>query len=230
MNDWIKLDVGGTKFKTTRGTLTSSQESLLSKMFDPDSERPPAPLSEDGHYLIDACPRAFAVILNWLRYREIIGKEIYPEDVIPVADYFGLPELCEKLETLKKPVTENNNEGDIIRLNVGGTIFETTRATLTAHPHTEIARMFSPGSQTSPLLTKDGSYFIDACPKSAEVVLNWIRRASEEEHVYVGKLYGTFNIPADVNETYLAKTAKIFRLLVRYEIVEEMDCVVYSFI
>ena len=68
MNDWVKLDVGGTKFKTTRGTLTSAPESLLAKMFDPDSERPPAALSEDGYYLIDACPRAFAIILNWLRY------------------------------------------------------------------------------------------------------------------------------------------------------------------
>ena len=51
--------------------------------------------------------------------------------------------------------------------------------------------------------------------------------------MYVGKLYGTFNIPADVNEAYLAKTAKMFGLMVKYEVVElemEMDCVVYSFI
>ena len=114
MNAWVKLDVGGTKFKTTRGTLTSAPESLLAKMFDPDLERPPAALSGDGYYLIDACPRAFAIILNYLRYHEILlGKEVLPEDVIPVADYFGLPELVAKLEAMKKPVTIENNRVSI---------------------------------------------------------------------------------------------------------------------
>ena len=171
MNERVQLDVGGTKFKTTRGTLTSSPDSLLARMFDPDSELPPAALSQDGYYLIDACPRAFAVILNWLRYREIIGKEIHPEDVIPVADYFGLPELCEKLEA-------NNDYAVIIRLNVGGTIFETTRATLTQRPDSKLAKMFTPGSETSPPRTKDGAYFIDGCPKAAEVIINWLRTGS----------------------------------------------------
>merc|ERR1712172_50245 len=98
-------------------------------------------VTEDGAFFLDTCPRAFAVILNWLRYKEIIGKEIHPEDVIPVADYFGLPELCEKLTAI-----ENNNDDDIIRLNVGGTIFETTRGTMTQQPNSKLAEMFTPGS------------------------------------------------------------------------------------
>ena len=102
-------------------------------MFDPDSDIPPASVSDDGNYFLDACPRAFSVILNWLRYKKILGKEVQPDDVIPVAEYFGLPELCEKLEAMKKK--ENNNYPDIIRLNVGGTIFETTRKTLTQKPN-----------------------------------------------------------------------------------------------
>ena len=105
MNDWIKLNVGGTMFETTRSTLISDRDSILAKMFDPDSERPPAAVTEDGSYFLDACPRAFAVILNYLRYNKIIlGKEALPEDVIPVADYFGLPVLCEKLKAWNKPV------------------------------------------------------------------------------------------------------------------------------
>ena len=48
INEWIKLNVGGTKFETTRGTLTSAPNSLLAKMFDPDSDLPPAVLSDDG--------------------------------------------------------------------------------------------------------------------------------------------------------------------------------------
>ena len=52
MSDLVKLDVGGTKFKTTRGTLTSSPNSLLARMFDPDSDLPPAAVSNDGNYLL----------------------------------------------------------------------------------------------------------------------------------------------------------------------------------
>ena len=51
MNDLVKLDVGGTKFKTTRATLMSSPNSLLARMFDPDSDLPPASVSEDGTYI-----------------------------------------------------------------------------------------------------------------------------------------------------------------------------------
>ena len=211
MNDRVKLNVGGTKFRTTRGTLTSSPHSLLAKMFDPDSDIPPAAVSEDGHYFLDACPRAFSVILNWLRYKDVIlGKEVDARDVIPVADYFGLPELCEKLGTMKKPeVTQNNNNVDIIRLNVGGTIFETSRATLLAEapPYSKLAKMFKPGSETSPPLTEDGAYFIDACPKAAEFVLNSLRR----------QVWGSFNIdpprlPAGIDFEDLDVAANNFML------------------
>ena len=67
MTDWIKLNVGGTLFETSRTTLTSDSESILSRMFEPNSNLPPATVSGDGVYQIDACPRGFEVVLNWLR-------------------------------------------------------------------------------------------------------------------------------------------------------------------
>ena len=192
MNDRIKLNIGGTKFETTRGTLTSCPNSLLAKMFDPDSDIPPAAVSEDGYYFLDACPTAFKVILNWLRYKDVIlGKEVDAVDVIPVADYFGLPKLCEKLEAMKKPdlTQNNNNHAEIIRLNVGGSNFEITRSNLTKRPTSKLAKMFKPGSETSPPLTEDGAYFIDCCPKAAKSVLNWIRRSTSDSG-WVGEYDG----------------------------------------
>ena len=101
MTDWVRLNVGGTMFETTRTTLTSDRDSILAKMFDPDSDRAAASVNQDGVFLIDACPRAFAVILNWLRYKDVIlSKDIRAEEVIPVANYFGLDALCEKLKKL----------------------------------------------------------------------------------------------------------------------------------
>ena len=68
VNDIIKLNVGGETFLTTRSTLVSCPESLLAKMFDPDSDRPPAAVTEGGGYFLDVNPRYFAIILEWLRH------------------------------------------------------------------------------------------------------------------------------------------------------------------
>ena len=67
INDIIKLNVGGETFLTTRSTLVSWPNSLLAKMFDPESDRPPAAVAEDGGgYFLDVDARYFAVILEWL--------------------------------------------------------------------------------------------------------------------------------------------------------------------
>ena len=95
MADWLKLNVGGTIFETSRSTLTSDCESILARMFEPNSNLPPATVTEEGCYQIDACPRGFGVVLNWLRYRSLIlGSEVKAEDVLPVADYFRAPDLA----------------------------------------------------------------------------------------------------------------------------------------
>lgn len=74
MANWVKLNVGGTVSETSLATLTFQPESVLGRMFQPGSTIPPAAKSEDGVYLIDACPRAFDVILNYLRYFEIKSR------------------------------------------------------------------------------------------------------------------------------------------------------------
>ena len=68
MADWLKLNVGGTIYETSRSTLTSDSESILARMFEPNSSLPPATVTEEGCYQIDACPKGFGVVLNWLRY------------------------------------------------------------------------------------------------------------------------------------------------------------------
>ena len=102
---------------------------------------------------------------NWVKFNEYWWDEIRE----PVT-------LCEKLKALKEPVTQITNVVDTIRLNVGGTIFETTRGTMMQKPGTRLAEIFTPGSRTSPPVTKDGAYFIDASPSAFETVLNCLRR------------------------------------------------------
>ena len=98
MTDWLRLNVGGTLFETSRSTLTSDPDSILSRMFEPNSNLPPASVT-NGVFQIDACPKTFSVILNWLRYRSLVLGETKVEEVFPVADYFGLKDLREQLES-----------------------------------------------------------------------------------------------------------------------------------
>ena len=95
--DWIKLDVGGTIFKTTRLTLSQVPDSLLGRMFHPDSSLSPARM-QDGAYLIDFSPSSFPVILHWLRCRELSLGEATVETALSAARYFGLEALEEELE------------------------------------------------------------------------------------------------------------------------------------
>merc|ERR1719219_673721 len=111
MTDWLRLNVGGTQFETTRSTLTSDPESSLSRMFEPNSNLPPASVT-DGVFKIDACPRSFSVILNWLRYRSLILGDVKVTDVFPVADYFGLKDLREELE--KQVEKERDEEARMV--------------------------------------------------------------------------------------------------------------------
>jgi len=110
MTDWLKLNVGGTIFETSRATLTSHPTSSLARMFEPNSNLPPATTTKDGIYLIDACPAGFSVILNWLRYRRLMLGEVKAEDVMPLADYFGLEELQGLLSKHMVKEAESNSK------------------------------------------------------------------------------------------------------------------------
>ena len=110
MADWLKLNVGGTIFETSRSTLTSDNDSILSRMFEPNSNLPPATTTTDGVYQIDSCPRSFEVVLNFLRYRHLILGDAKVDDVLPVADYFGLGDLREMLESHKEKEEEEKSK------------------------------------------------------------------------------------------------------------------------
>lgn len=100
MTDWLKLNVGGRMFESSRATLTSDSNSILSRMFESDRSLlhfPPISLSQ-GVYKIDSSAHTFSVVLNWLRYRSLVLAGVEAGDVLPAADYFGLPELRLLLE------------------------------------------------------------------------------------------------------------------------------------
>jgi len=96
--NWVKLNVGGKLFQTTLTTLLSSPDSLLAKMFDPESGLEPA-YSENGVFFLDSNPKYFSVILDWLRYKKVMAdSDINLDSVADVADFFGIEELVYELK------------------------------------------------------------------------------------------------------------------------------------
>ena len=74
------------------------------------------------------------------------------------------------------------NPNSVVKLNVGGTIFQTTQATLLSDQNSMLAKMFSTetNGRIPAIQDENGAYFIDSCPKYFEIILNFLRRGVME--------------------------------------------------
>jgi len=97
---WIKLNVGGRVFSTTKGTLTMHGDNMLARMFGSNWQ---SAMDETGAYLIDRSPEYFAPLLQYLRCgRLTLDPGIHPANVLEEARFFGLDVLVPQLEKLVK--------------------------------------------------------------------------------------------------------------------------------
>lgn len=117
VSDWIRLNVGGKHFVTSRSTLLAKEPlSMLARMFADDNNMylmNPSATDDTGAYLIDRSPEYFEPILNYLRHGNVIlDKNINPKGVLEEAVFYGkrrsnvLFKFCSKilfqLEQLKE--------------------------------------------------------------------------------------------------------------------------------
>ncbi|KNC50474.1 BTB/POZ domain-containing protein [Thecamonas trahens ATCC 50062] len=98
-NSWLRLNVGGQIITTSRTTLTMDGESVLARMFAPDTEeRFEHARDESGAILIDRDPRYFLPLLNYLRTSTvIIDPGTAREGVYEEAVFFGVTSLATAL-------------------------------------------------------------------------------------------------------------------------------------
>ncbi|KAK2878687.1 hypothetical protein Q8A67_019478 [Cirrhinus molitorella] len=101
MGDIIQLNVGGTRFSTSRQTLTWIPDSFFSSLL---SGRISTLRDETGAIFIDRDPTAFAPILNFLRTKELDLRGVNISILRHEAEFYGITPLvrrlllCEELE------------------------------------------------------------------------------------------------------------------------------------
>ena len=96
MDKWIKLNVGGQQFMTSKSTLEKEPESMICRMVLGEL---PSLKDENGAILIDRSPKYFDAILNYLRMGEIqLDHDVNVEALIQEAKFYGIMSLVEKYE------------------------------------------------------------------------------------------------------------------------------------
>lgn len=94
-SDIINLNVGGTKFSTSRQTLCSVPDSFFSSLL---SGRIPSCRDEHGFIFIDRDPKYFAIILNFLRTKELYINGVDDISVLrSEAEFYAITPLVKRL-------------------------------------------------------------------------------------------------------------------------------------
>ncbi|KAK2836656.1 hypothetical protein Q7C36_014525 [Tachysurus vachellii] len=90
-SNWVRLNVGGTYFLTTRQTLCRDSESFLYRLCQTDLN---SDKDETGAYLIDRDPTYFGPVLNYLRHGKLVlNRGLAEEGVLEEAEFYNITSL-----------------------------------------------------------------------------------------------------------------------------------------
>jgi len=93
-SDIVHLNVGGKRFSTSRQTLTWNQDTFFTSLL---SGRIPSQKDEKGNIFVDRDPKLFAVILNFLRTKELQLRNVDLSALRHEAEYYGITPLVRRL-------------------------------------------------------------------------------------------------------------------------------------
>ncbi|CAH0391876.1 unnamed protein product [Bemisia tabaci] len=109
IGDIVHLNVGGTRFSTSRQTLMLVPDSFFTALL---SGRISSLKDETGAIFIDRDPKTFAIILNYLRTRDIDLKNTDIRTLRLEAEYYGIAPLVKRL-VLCEDLTQSSC-GDVL--------------------------------------------------------------------------------------------------------------------
>ncbi|KAI1710731.1 BTB/POZ domain-containing protein [Ditylenchus destructor] len=166
-SNWIRLNVGGEIFQTTKQTLSRHPDSYLARLVNGDL---PSDKDESGAYVVDRSPKHFETIMTYLRrgVLNLDGNEETTKELLDQAEFYKIQPLIDEIRKAMRPVNSN-----FCRFNVGGNIFQTRKDTLSRYPDSLLAR-WANGDLPS---DKDetGAILIGRSYEHFETILNYFR-------------------------------------------------------
>ncbi|KAI1699355.1 BTB/POZ domain-containing protein [Ditylenchus destructor] len=113
-DDWIRLNVGGKIFETTKDTLSRHPESFLARLVNGGL---PSKQDQSGAFLIDRNYEHFGSILNYFRSGvvNLDRNEKAMKDLLCEADFYNIEALLDEIRKAMRPVT---NRSEIIMISV----------------------------------------------------------------------------------------------------------------
>ncbi|KAI8797587.1 BTB/POZ domain-containing protein KCTD5 [Biomphalaria glabrata] len=104
-SEWVRLNVGGTTFLTTRTTLGRDQKSFLYRLVQEASDLN-TDKDTDGAFLIDRDPSYFGPVLNFLRHGKLVmNKDLAEEGVLEEAEFYNITDL---IKVVKDRIAERD--------------------------------------------------------------------------------------------------------------------------
>ncbi|XP_069460557.1 BTB/POZ domain-containing protein KCTD17 [Ambystoma mexicanum] len=109
ISQWVRLNVGGTVFLSTRQTLGREPQSFLWRLCQETGLQ--SETDESGAYLIDRDPTYFGPILNFLRHGKLVlNKDLAEEGVLEEAEFYNITSLIrlirERMEERDSEITQ----------------------------------------------------------------------------------------------------------------------------
>ncbi|KAI1694627.1 BTB/POZ domain-containing protein [Ditylenchus destructor] len=106
-NEWVRLNVGGKVFETTKDTLSTHPESFLARL---TLGNIPSEKDESGAFRIDRSYEHFDTILNYFRSGvvNLDRNEKAMKDLLCEADFYNIQPLVDEIQKAMRPVTSRS--------------------------------------------------------------------------------------------------------------------------
>jgi len=113
--EWVKLNVGGTNFMTTKTTLCKDHKSFLYRLCQEETDLSSVK-DESGAFLIDRDPTYFVPVLNYLRHGKLVlDKTMSEEGVLEEAEFYNITDL---IKLVKERIHNRDNSSKSIGKHV----------------------------------------------------------------------------------------------------------------
>ncbi|KAI1707656.1 BTB/POZ domain-containing protein [Ditylenchus destructor] len=125
-SDWVRLNVGGKLFQTTKSTLSTHPESFLARLANGNI---PSEKDDTGAFLIDRNFEQFGTILNYFRSGvvNLDRNEKAMKDLLCEADFYNVQLLVDKINKATETVIDRT---EVVSMSVKYEKFDRTETTI----------------------------------------------------------------------------------------------------